>query len=225
VWEFSGCPDQLHHQPVAVGSDLVAGSSACRSVDAATAMSSTPRFQKSATAVPRLLSNRSVFVARPISLNVPSGYCANTGCAPSRANNVYQKIARIKEIACVIEPLVTHHLVQKIQLDFGVFVVVYPAVGGVQILPAVVIEIGQVRAPEPPWRIGVGLQVTSSNVPSPFVPQQGVPRSHIFEHLHELELRLLEDLKNIGIAVHHPLPPGIDQVPKHRWPLGKPRLL
>jgi hypothetical protein len=46
--------------------------SACLSVDAATAMSSAPRFQKSATATPREFISRSVPAGRPISANVPS---------------------------------------------------------------------------------------------------------------------------------------------------------
>jgi hypothetical protein len=69
------------------------------------------------------------------------------------------------------------HVVQEVQLDLGVRVVVDPAVGGVDILPAVVVEVGEDRAPEPADRVGGRLQVTSSKVPSPRLRSSVLPEA------------------------------------------------
>src|SRR5713101_444484 len=85
-------------------------------------------------------------------------------------------------------------MVEKLQLDVGPARLLDPAVGGVDVLPAVVIEVGEHRAPEPsPWiRGGPARHVIERPVAA--IPEQVVAAGHLPEHVADVRARLPEDL-------------------------------
>src|SRR6185295_18893982 len=102
------------------------------------------------------------------------------------------EVLRVEEAAGLVLRLLAHDVVQEVELDLGSPLVVDPAVGAVEVLPAVVVEIGEDRAPEPAQGVGPGLpgDVLESAVAA--VAQQVVAGSHLLEDLDEAGARLAE---------------------------------
>ena len=88
---------------------------------------------------------------------------------------IFPEIFRIKINAAFVCLLVGYHVVEKIELDLGAGVVIDPSVRRIQVLPAVIVEIGEGRSPEPAGRVRIGFfgDVLEGSVA--FIAQQGVP--------------------------------------------------
>src|ERR1043166_4310181 len=65
------------------------------------------------------------------------------------------EMRRIEVDPGLVNSRVSHDVVKKLQFEVRVFVVINPAIRGVEILPTIVVEIGKRGAPEPTGRICV----------------------------------------------------------------------
>src|SRR5215467_14239285 len=104
------------------------------------------------------------------------------------------KMIRIKENACLIGLLIGHNVVQEVEFDFGASVVVDPAIGRVEVLPAIVVKIRKHRPPEPSWRIRLRLQSHIFKGAVAVVAQKSISGSHLLEDAYKSHARLAHDL-------------------------------
>ena len=133
------------------------------------------------------------------------------------------KVLGIKEYAGLVQLLLTDNVVQEAELDFRVFVVVDPTIGGVDVLPAVVVKIFETGAPEPARGIGMSFFAGVVKGTVAPVPQEDVAGRHLLEDFHEFQARLPEDL-HVKRHVRHPnaLLPGVRHVAGNRRPFRIP---
>ena len=144
----------------------------------------TPRFQKSATAMPRLLKQVGAGGAADLEERAVRRCCAGGGCAPSRARTAAEVLG-VEEGPVLYALWSRHHVVEEVELDLGVPVVVDPAVGGVDVLPAVVVESAKPEPQNQPTGLAPAFQVTSSNVPSPRLRSSVLPEAICWKTRHE----------------------------------------
>ncbi len=102
---------------------------------------------------------------------------------------------RVVEDAGLVAALVADDVAEEVELDLGVLVVVDPAVGAVDLLPAVIVEVRKARPPEPAQRIRAGApgDVVVGAVAA--VAQQGVAGTHLLEDAARPEPRLAHELQ------------------------------
>ena len=81
----------------------------------------------------------------------------------------------------------SNNVVEKVEFDFSVFVVIDPAIGGIGVLPAIVIEIGEGRAPEPAQWIRLGFQGHILKRAVSLVAQKSVAGGHLLEYPDETQ--------------------------------------
>src|SRR6202521_1269460 len=136
------------------------------------------------------------------------------------------EVAWVEEQAGLVVALAADHVVEKLELDLGAALAVHPAVGAVEVEPAVVVEVREHRPPEPAGRIGARRDADVLEGAVAAVAQQVVAGRHLAEDLDEVEPRLAEDLPvQRHVAAPHPLLPGVRQVPAHRRRRREPGVL
>src|SRR6266850_2147874 len=85
------------------------------------------------------------------------------------------KILGIEEDSSLVVFLPANDIVEKVQLDLGVAIVVNPPVCGVNVLPAIVVEVCERRAPEPSDRVRIRFPGYVFKGAVSLIPQQCVP--------------------------------------------------
>src|SRR5437764_3957358 len=88
------------------------------------------------------------------------------------------KIFRIEKSAGLVDILVGDYIVEELQFNLCSFIVVDPAIGCINVLPAIIVKITKHRAPEPSWWIRVSFDGDVFKCSIAFVAQQGVAGRH-----------------------------------------------
>src|SRR5207249_47541 len=215
--------DQLYRQPVALRAHQIFEQcvtvSGCRYSDIQHA--TIPEIGNShAAAIEQKIGSSAAPDFRESSIAIVAKMAIALPAMPRGAAEMF----RVKKDSGFVIGLPANHVVEKVQLNFRAAVVVNPAVGGVDILPAVVIEIGERGSPEPAEWIGAGLPGNIFEGAVALVPQQRVTGSHILEHTYKSEAGLPENLeveRHVGLP--HALAKRVHHVAVNRGAFGEPR--